>query len=425
MDRLDRIVEHIAHWLPAQGPLSVFIHHNTLHAFEELPFERAVVEAGRTLDRSSFLSEERYRQELGRGRITPADVATVLDQELGPRGRELVAGLETRFELRRRLAVHGIPEAHGVPLLWLIQETEALSCFRDDLPTDVRETMRSAAFEGGSVLDEAARVRALWSASLAAVARSNHEPEAPAAGGAAWRDRSVDEWIDPVLIRFVAAFLDQGLAHWPLPERDLGLYRCFLETYAGGLARLCGPWAGELPALIAAERAAAGDGRSSVHRSLVALGVPESEWAAFLGAEALALRGWAGMVRQIEERPDRVPTFAVPARLVDYLAVRLLLVRAASASTSRVRTADRERVAPSAATQAKAAERAWPIFHVAQLCGLDARAGARRVRRARATEGAPSRVRAPPAPPLLRRAGAERAGSTRGQARVPGDLLSR
>ena len=76
MERLDRIVEHVAHLLPAQGPLSVFIHHNTLHAFEELPFERAVVEAGRTLGRSSFLSEERYRQELGRGRITEADVST-------------------------------------------------------------------------------------------------------------------------------------------------------------------------------------------------------------------------------------------------------------------------------------------------------------------------------------------------------------
>ncbi len=35
---LHRIIEDIAHYLPSQGPLKTFVHHNTLHHFEHLEF---------------------------------------------------------------------------------------------------------------------------------------------------------------------------------------------------------------------------------------------------------------------------------------------------------------------------------------------------------------------------------------------------
>jgi hypothetical protein len=60
---LTRMIDQLAHLLPAQGPISIFIHHNTLHAFEHLPFEEAVEHAARRLGRlfEPFLSESRYR----------------------------------------------------------------------------------------------------------------------------------------------------------------------------------------------------------------------------------------------------------------------------------------------------------------------------------------------------------------------------
>src|SRR5262245_42899976 len=91
--RLRKAIEHAAHLLPAQGPITVFIHHNTLHAFEDLPFTEAVKKAARVFGCRPYLTEERYRQELGRGRIRFADLHAVLQEDLGPRADEKVLRL--------------------------------------------------------------------------------------------------------------------------------------------------------------------------------------------------------------------------------------------------------------------------------------------------------------------------------------------
>ena len=41
-----------------------------------------------------------------------------------------------------------------------------------------------------------------------------------------------DAWIHPPLIRFLAGYLDQGLAHWSMPERDLGFTAAFWRSTA-------------------------------------------------------------------------------------------------------------------------------------------------------------------------------------------------
>ena len=74
---------------------------------------------------------------------------------------------------------------------------------------------------------------------------------------------------------------------------------------------------------------------TSIEHSLAELGVSNDDVSDYLGATLLALRGWAGMVRQLEERPDRVPARDLSVTLAGYLAVRLLFERAALEHAAR------------------------------------------------------------------------------------------
>ena len=51
-------IERAAHLLPAQGPIDVFVHHNTLHAFEDQNFDDAVADGLKTFDASPYWPED-------------------------------------------------------------------------------------------------------------------------------------------------------------------------------------------------------------------------------------------------------------------------------------------------------------------------------------------------------------------------------
>jgi uncharacterized protein YbcC (UPF0753/DUF2309 family) len=373
--------------LPAQGPISIFIHHNTLHAFEHLPFEEAVEHAAEQLEREPFLPESRYRDKLASGRILAQDVDAVLREHLGANGLADVAGVGLRLDLWRAVVLHGIPVAKGHELSWILTETSALTQFRTDLPAEARASV--TAFhesDDRSRRDERPTVQRLWRACLDAIHRST--ALSPPAGKEPVRHRDyiqvlsgfdTDAWIHPALIRFLAGYLDQGLAHWSMPGRAHGIHGCFLEMYQAPLSTQMGPWARSLPALVAEDRAAGRNALSSIEHSLACLGIVADEWTAYLRAELLALRGWAGIVRQIEERPDRVPARDITVTLRGFLAVRLLFERAALDEAMRQigyngsLLALRSWLRPQlpAAPAPTANERAWVLFHVAQICGFD------------------------------------------------------
>src|SRR3990172_13379176 len=163
------VIEELAPLLPAQGPISIFIHHNTLHASEDLPFEEAVERAAERLGWQPYLSEARYRAKVASGRILARDVESILAEDLAARSEDAIAEALTRLDLWRRIVLHGIPSATGRVLSWLIEETPALSRFRTDLPGDARSAAAALADTGDDQGGEANAGRHLWDACLGAI----------------------------------------------------------------------------------------------------------------------------------------------------------------------------------------------------------------------------------------------------------------
>lgn len=290
--RLRQAVEHAAHLLPMQGPIGVFVHHNTLHAFQNLPFEEAVIDASQIFGAEPYMAEAAYRAELARGRIQLEDIDAVLQGGTDA----IVFPRLSRRSLRRAMITPGVREFDAATILWRAEQ--------GDLAKDFRQPA----------------LRALFAACFARTVA--HEEEPPAA-------RPVDEIIHPWLIRLCSVFLDQGIAYWPMPHRDLGFYksvRMLLSQASGIFPRyLTG-----LDEEFRRQECLSFSAADAVLDYLDSQHCPEAGWHTVLQAELLALPGWAGLMRRLELDPSLAPHKSLPCSLMDFIAVRLTMSRLAS-----------------------------------------------------------------------------------------------
>ena len=291
-DRLRHAVDHAAHLLPMQGPIGVFVHHNTLHAFQDLPFEQAVIEASHLFGSEPYMTEAAYRAELTRGRIQLPDIDAVLDGEPDA----IIFPRLSRHSLRRAMITPGVREFDAATILWRMEQ--------GDLARDFRQ----------------AALHSLFDACFVRTVAHEEEPAPP---------RPVDEVIHPWLIRLCSVFLDQGMAYWPMPNRGQGFYlsvRTLLSQPAGVFPRY-------LRGLDEEFRRHAYLSYSATDAVLDFLDTQcfkEADWDDVLQAELLALPGWAGLMRRLEQEPALAPHETLASSLMDFLAVRLTMAGVAA-----------------------------------------------------------------------------------------------
>lgn len=314
---LDVLVKEVGELLPQQAPLHAFVHHNTLHHFEHLPFEEAAISASKILGTEGFQSEADFRSHLESGRILDRDLVETIKADEGASDREVFEGGPTDREFRifRLRNLFEIPT--GATLRWQLKEGDVASRGEVDICLDRQSPILT---QGSEANDHTL----LWDAF------ERVTPVMPDADvGPRWRDRlndrwgsNTDDWVHPLLIRLSAAFLDQGIAYWNMPDRDRGFLSAVRRLYG----RRFGPpfpWADGLARAFEQHEKAGWSAEETVEWALAEMCVSDVDREGVIRSTLLSLRGWAGMMREIELHPDRAPVEAQPATLMDYLAIQM------------------------------------------------------------------------------------------------------
>ncbi|MDS4069301.1 MAG: DUF2309 domain-containing protein [Candidatus Competibacter sp.] len=376
---VEHAIAHLDHVLPAQAPILNFVHHNTLHGYQHLPFEEALAAAERLTGIHAYLPETRFRELFRADRIVDADLDVVFAQRPDLEAAAVLARVGGRDihrgEVLRISLVHGVDALSLNELVWRMEELDATRRFEADVPEASRKRLLEAARRRG--LSEAgAALEDLWRACLegfrlpafnlhpeelvdlqltlakSLLARFREEgatdDEGPIvhkrmqAEASALIERLFDDvgegstlrgllraltgrdlfdQVRPVLIRLSAAHLDEGLAAWHPPHREEGFYaawRRLAESDPAWLLAGLTDWRGMLARW-------PDDPVDAVVAELRRLGIPEARWEGYLTRLALELPGWSGMMNWRQQHPDYPANREHRVALVDYLAVRLCL----------------------------------------------------------------------------------------------------
>ncbi len=330
-DLLQHAIEHARHLLPSQGPIGVFVHHNTLHSFQHIPFEDAVITAAKLYGAEPFLPETDYIAAAKVGRIQKDDIDYVLATDIKSRGS--VAGIDVSM-LRSQLLVPGVTRFNAGNLRWIRDERRFAKTIRSDIEPQLREKV----LEGRPEDVAASRLILTIQEMLLALPHSvlalpsDTTPgqrtrfSTTAIAGRKW-NADIATSTHPLLVRLAGCFMDQGVAYWPMNGREDGFFKASLNVLIkpgvapDGLRNLRSHAAEVVANDIDAE--------AYVKSTIRDLNIPDAFIEDWVTDSLLELPGWAGMFNMLEQQPNLAPYVRLHARLVDFLAVKLLLERSA------------------------------------------------------------------------------------------------
>ncbi len=359
------ILTELDHILPGQAPILDFVHHNTLHGFQHLPFEQALVEFEALTGINGYLPEQQYRIFYQQNRITEHDINAALAKhtDLNPEQGVCVLNARTitQQELFKLALLFDFEAISASQLQWQINELAALTSIQPDVPALVsaqlisesaspdhaitslrthiltRLELQSTALHPEALIDLSIEHAEQWLSQYQEQAHKQLQLETDAledlfsqlGDQLTLRELiqqltgiDVLDSVRPQLIRICASALDEGVAAWQSPNRHhLG----FFGAWRANINYDANPFLHELPdwQLIISELP--DTALETILLQLNRLEIPQNHWSGYLQRLSLDLPGWSGMINWRQQHPHYNAQNNAHPSLADYLAIRLTL----------------------------------------------------------------------------------------------------
>ena len=351
-DRLRETVARASEPIPPFWPMQIMVAQNPMHGLEYLPFDEAVRKGKHLLGGNGYLPNEEYRQFYRAGRITSENLNRAMARVGPPKKRYRAVTVGSRKITAKDVwflhVAFGFEALEPSLLAWELGGDGATQRFRQDLPEKsqkriVARTLR----ECKQCRDnpEEGYLTNLWQVTLSVLGLS--DALSGDHGGSAHPEvseellasidvalpaqRTISDWVDVLagttlveqvnnqLIKWLAAFADEGLAGWEMPGRHGGFHAAWRELAPHDQSvRFLGirefeENVNDLPP----------EPEDAIVSSLHRLGVPEEHWSDYLARQLSQLPGWTRFVRWLETNPAYHAQRKHPVDAVQYLAVRL------------------------------------------------------------------------------------------------------
>jgi len=232
-------------------PMKTMIAQNPLHGLEYLPFDQAVRKGQQFIGGKGYLSNEEYRQLFQKGRITLQGIKQALarvkpdqeEQEALPIGNRHVSVYDVWY----LHLVFEFTALEPVLLQWELSPDGGTKRFRQDLPQDSRSRIIERTIkecEQCRDYPEEAYLTNLWRSILSVLGLSPTASEDSGSDSsqsvdlkvALPKEQTLSDWVGDLvgvalveqinnqLIKWIAGFVDEGLAGWEMCSRDSGFY---------------------------------------------------------------------------------------------------------------------------------------------------------------------------------------------------------
>ena len=173
-------VKQALNLIPEQGPLEFFVHHNTIQHYQHLDFFIAAKKAACDYKCNAFMSEEFYWQEYTQRGINKTELFHEIDRYIKQNQLKIPNHIFYRLIIQKKTANKYL-------------STEECTAVREYFKTTNKSFYQFAIREDLAI--------------------------------------DIDHFITPVILKFLSAYFDYGVATWSLEAKDRGLWHCFCAIH--------------------------------------------------------------------------------------------------------------------------------------------------------------------------------------------------